>query len=421
MLIVYHFVATLAIIFVFPLFCVFENSRRLKERLALSLPGLKMPEKGRVWVHALSVGEVLSAIPLLEALKERFPSRELVLSVKTATGLQVAGEKLRDTVDYVVLMPLDFWWSNRRLVNMIMPAIFILVETDIWPGLVSLLRKRGIKAFLINGRVSPRTGKIYSRWRFLVSMVLDQFELVLMQTELDESRILETGVSRDKVRVSGNIKFDQKWEPLDSQELQRWRGLLGVKEGPIWVAGSTHDPEEMIIFNVFEKLIEAFTNLSLIICPREADRFGTVVSLARERGFSAIRRTQLPSQSETYNVFVLDTIGELSKVYSAADVAFVGGSLTPFGGHNLLEPARFGIPVVFGPHTFNFDAMSRSLVAYGGGKRVIGESDLLSVMRALLGREDMRRQIGERAQAFVEGNQGAVKRVMGVLEPYISS
>jgi 3-deoxy-D-manno-octulosonic-acid transferase len=251
--------------------------------------------------------------------------------------------------------------------------------------------------------------------------VLNQFELMLMQTELDESRILKTGVSRDKVRVSGNIKFDQKWEPLDSQELQRWHELLGVKEGLIWVAGSTHDPEETIIFNVFEKLIEVFTNLSLIICPRETSRFGEVASLAQHRGFNAIRRTRLPSQGETYNVFVLDTIGELSKVYSAADVAFVGGSLTPFGGHNLLEPASFGIPVVFGPYTFNFDAMSRSLVACGGGKRVVDESDLLSVMRELLGREDLRRQIGERAQAFVEGNQGALEKVMAVLEPYINS
>lgn len=421
MLIVYHFVATLAIIVGFPLFFVFENRGRLKERLALNLPRLKMPERGRIWVHALSVGEVLSAIPVLEAIKTRYPSREVVLSVKTTTGLQVAGEKLKDTVDLLVPMPFDFWWSNKRLINMITPAVFILVETDIWPGLVSLLRKRGIKAFLVNGRVSPRTGKAYTRWRFLVRTVMDQFELLLMQTGLDESRMLETKVSRDKVRVSGNIKFDQKWEPLDNQELQRWRELLGVEEGPIWVAGSTHDPEETIIFNVFEKLIEVFTNLSLIICPREAARFGEVASHARERGFNAIRRTHLPSQGETYNVFVLDTIGELSKVYGVADMAFVGGSLMPFGGHNLLEPASFGIPVVFGPHTFNFNAMSRSLVAYGGGKRVVDESDLLSVMRELLGREDMRRQIGERAQAFVEGNQGALERVMGILEPYISS
>jgi len=421
MLGVYHFLATLALIVGFPLFCVFENRDRLKARLALNLPRVKMPERGRIWVHALSVGEVLSAIPVLEALKTRYPSREVVLSVKTTTGLQVAGEKLKDTVDLLLPMPLDFWWSNKRLINMITPGVFILVETDIWPGLVSLLKKRGIKAILVNGRVSPLTGKNYRRWRFLVRTVLDQFELLLMQTGSDESRMLETGVSRDKVRVSGNIKFDQKWEPLDNQELQRWRELLGVEEGPIWVAGSTHDPEETIIFNVFEKLLEESSGLSLIICPREAARFGEVASHARERGFNVIRRTQLPSQGETYNVFVLDTIGELSKVYGVADVAFVGGSLTPFGGHNLLEPASFGIPVVFGPHTFNFDAMSRSLVAYGGGKRVIGESDLLSVMRELLGQEDMRRQIGERAQAFVEGNQGALERVMGILEPYISS
>jgi 3-deoxy-D-manno-octulosonic-acid transferase len=421
MLSVYHFVATLAIIVGFPLFWVFENRGRIKEKLALNLPRLKMPKRGRIWVHALSVGEVLSAIPVLEALKTRYPSREVVLSVKTVTGLQVAGEKLKDMVDLLVPMPLDFWWSNKRLINMITPGVFILVETDIWPGLVSLLRKRGVKAFLVNGRVSPHTGKAYTRWRFLVRTVMDQFELLLMQTELDKSRILETGVSRDKVRVSGNIKFDQKWEPFDNQELQRWRELLGLEEGPIWVAGSTHDPEETIIFDVFEKLLEESSGLVLIICPREAARFGEVLSLARDRGFNAIRRTQLPSQGEIYNVFVLDTIGELSKVYGLADVAFVGGSLMPFGGHNLLEPASFGIPVVFGPHTFNFDAMSRSLVAYGGGKRVVDESDLLFVMRELLGREDMRRQIGERAQAFVEGNQGALERVMGILEPYISS
>ena len=416
---IYHFLTSLVITIGFPLFWIFENRCRLKERLALSLPRLEMPEKGRVWVHALSVGEVLSAIPLLEALKERFPSRELVLSVKTATGLQVAGEKLRHTVDHLIPMPLDFWWSNKRMTNTIMPAVFILIETDIWPGLVSLLTKRGIKGILVNGRISPRTGKAYSRLRFLVRKVVSQFELLLMQTELDESRILETGVSRDKVRVSGNIKFDQRWEPLENQARRRWFEVLGVEEGPIWVAGSTHDPEETIVFNVFEKLLGAFSNLSLILCPREASRFGAVISLARGRGFNAVRKTQLPAQGETCNVFVLDTIGELSEVYSAADVAFVGGSLTPFGGHNLLEPARYGIPVVFGPHTFNFDAMSQSLVAYGGGKRVVDEWDLLSVIRELLGQEEMRRQIGERAKAFVEGNQGALERVMGFLESCI--
>ena len=421
MLGIYHFLTTIAVVFGFPLFCVLENGGRLKERLALNLPRLKMPKKRRIWVHALSVGEVLSAIPVLEALKTKYPSREVVLSVKTTTGLQIAGEKLKDTVDLLVPMPLDFWWSIKRLIGTIMPAVFILVETDIWPGLLSLLKKKGVKAFLVNGRVSPHTGKAYIRWRFLAKTVLDLFELLLMQTELDESRILKTGVSRHKVRVSGNIKFDQKWESLDNRELRSWHELLGVKEGLIWVAGSTHDPEETIIFNVFEKLVEVFTNLSLVICPREAARFREVTSHAQERGFKAIRRTQLPSPGEAYNVLVLDTIGELSKVYGVADVAFVGGSLTPFGGHNLLEPASFGIPVVFGPYTFNFDAMSRSLVSYGGGKRVVDESNLFSVMRELLGREDMRREIGERARAFVEGNQGALEKVMAVLEPYISS
>ena len=419
MLIIYHFLTTFALIVSSLPFFLLKKKASLKERLGLNLPCLGEAAVGRLWVHALSVGEVLSAIPLLEALRSRYPSRQIVLTVKTATGLALAAERVKDKADHLLTLPLDFWWSVRRIINSVRPSLFILVETDIWPGLISSLKKRGIKTILVNGRISPRTGKAYKRWRFFVKRILGLFELLLMQTELDKSRILKGGVSQDRVTVTGNIKFDRKGKPFTRQERERWRDLLNLKNGLTWVAGSTHHPEEKIIFNVFGHLLKSFPMLSLLICPREAHRFDEVYHLARNLGLRAIRKTELPVKTKTYDVFVINTIGELDEVYGLADVAFVGGSLAPMGGHNLLEPACFGIPVVFGPHTFNFDAMSRLMIDCGGGRRVHDESELLHVMEGLLGRANERQYIGKRAKEFVEQNQGALERVMALLEPYI--
>lgn len=445
MLTFYHLLATLILIISFPLYLL-RNKARFKERLGLGLlnlgesgvgrparfrfpdSGTRKPEfgnsrcdsiAGRLWVHALSVGEVLSAIPLLEALKNRYPSREIVLSVKTATGLELARERVKDKVDYLLPMPLDFWWSARRMIRNIRPTIFILVETDIWPGLISSLKKGGVKTILVNGRVSPHTGRSYVRWRFLIKRVLRTLELSLMQTELDKYRIIRGGISPDKVKVTGNIKFDRKWRPLKDEERNRWLQLFDLKNGLIWVAGSTHYPEEKIIFNVFSRLLKSFPDLSLVIGPRETHRFDEVYYLARDLGFKAIRKTELPVADKECNVFILNTLGELGQVYGLADVAFVGGSLVSTGGHNLLEPASFGISVLFGPHTYNFATMSQLLINFGGGKMVADESELLHVMVELLGQKGKREQMGKRAKEFVKQNQGALDRVMGILEPYI--
>jgi 3-deoxy-D-manno-octulosonic-acid transferase len=418
MLILYHVLATIILIFSLPPYLL-VNKGRFKERLGLNLPNLGESEVGRLWVHALSVGELLSAIPLLEALRNRYPSREIVFSVKTATGLEIARERLRGKIDYLLPMPLDFWWSVRRMIKNINPAIYILVETDIWPGLISSLKKRAIKTILVNGRVSPHTGRSYMRWRFFIKKMLRSLELFLMQTELDKNRIIRGGISPDKVKVTGNIKFDRKWRPLDDRERNRWLKLLNRKNGLIWVAGSTHRPEEKIIFNVFDELLKSFPDLSLIIGPREAHRFDEVYYLARDLGFRAIRRTELPAENQEYNVFILNTLGELGQVYGLADVAFVGGSLASIGGHNVLEPAFFGMPVLFGPYTYNFAAMSQLLIKCGGGKMVADESELLHAMVELLGKKNKREQMGERAKRFVEQNQGALERVIGILKPYL--
>ena len=418
MFILYHVLATIVLILSLPVYLV-KKRVRLKEGLGLNLPDLGDPGVGRLWVHALSVGELLSAIPLLEALRNRYPSREICLSVKTASGLEVARERVKDKVDYLLPMPLDLWWSVRRLIGSIKPTLFILVETDIWPGLISSLKEGGVKTVLVNGRVSPRTGKSYMRWRFLIKKVLGLIELFLMQTELDKDRIIKGGIATCKVKVTGNIKFDRQWRPLNDQERDRWLRLLNRKDGRIWVAGSTHNPEEKTILNVFGQLLKSFPDLSLIIGPREARRFDEVYCLAKDLGFRAVRKTELPAENSEYNVFILNTLGELGQVYGLADVAFVGGSLAPIGGHNLLEPASFGMPVIFGPHTHNFTTMSRLLIRYGGGIMVAGESELFHVMAELLGQNSKREQMGKRARQFVKQNQGAVDRVMEILKPYI--
>jgi 3-deoxy-D-manno-octulosonic-acid transferase len=436
MLIIYHLLATLGFIIFFPVLYLSKNRKHFKESLGLNLPDLGPSAAGRVWVHALSVGEVLSAIPLLEALKNKYPSREIILSVKTSTGLDVARQKIKDNVNYVLPMPIDFWWSAQRMIRTINPIIFILIETDIWPGLLSLLKKRGIQTILVNGRLSPQTEKAYRRWRFLIKRVLQMLRLALMQTELDKYRISRGGLCQDKVKVTGNIKFDKAWKPLDDMKRNRWLKLLNLKNGLTWVAGSTHYPEEKIIFNVFGQVLKSFPDLSLIIAPREANRFDEVYNLAKDCGLKVIRRTQLPikptisvssalqvrvlgAEKQKYNVFILDTLGELGQIYGLADVAFVGGSLAPVGGHNLLEPAFFGIPVLFGSHTYNFTTMSELMIKYRGGKMVADESELLNVMVELLSKKTKRDEMGKRAKECVDQNQGAIDNVVRILEPYI--
>jgi 3-deoxy-D-manno-octulosonic-acid transferase len=419
MLLFYHFFATLLLTLLFPVLYPIRSRLRLRQRLALGLPNLGKSATGRLWVHALSVGEVISSIPLLEALKQGYPSRELVLSVKTATGLEIARQRLGGIIDYLLPMPLDFWWAATRMIDTVQPALFILVETDIWPGLIVSLKKRGIRTILVNGRISPLTARSYARWRFFMKRVLGELEACLVQTEIDKKRFMKGGLTSDRVTVTGNIKFDGEWGSMTFADRQRRRVLLGLKEGPLWVAGSTHYPEETIILNVFGQLLRSFPDLALIIGPREAGRFDEVYRLAQGNGFKVIRMTDLPAEQYECNVIVLNTLGDLAWVYGLADVAFVGGSLVKRGGHNLLEPAAFGIPVLFGPHTYNFATMSLAMISEGGGRVVADEHELLWSITGLLGDREEREWMGKRAREFVRHNQGALNRVMGILKPYI--
>jgi 3-deoxy-D-manno-octulosonic-acid transferase len=419
MLLFYHFFVTIALSILFPFFYPLKKKIRLRERLGLAFPKLGQPTQKRIWVHALSVGEVLSSIPLIEALRSGYPYREIALSVRTETGLKIAQQNLGRIVDYILPMPIDFWWSSRRIIQAIQPGLFIVVETDIWPGLVGSLKKRGIKTILVNGRISPHTERSYEKWRFIIKRILGQLEACLVQTEIDKKRIMKGGLDSNKIKVTGNIKFDKKWRSMTYPERESRRALFGLEDQPTWIAGSTHYPEEASVLKVFRELLHTFPDLVLIIAPRDMGRFDEVYEFARGKGLKVIRRTDLPVKKHECNVIILNTLGELGWVYGIADVAFVGGSLVKKGGHNLLEPASFGVPVLFGPHTYNFAAMAQSLMSQGGGYEVADEQALLLSMTNLLGDREKREWTGKKAQEFMQRNKGALDRVMEILNPYI--
>jgi len=382
------------------------------DRLGLRLPPTA-PFRKAIWVHALSVGEVLSSVPLIRAIKEQYPSKEIVLTVTTSRGMEVARKELQGEVGALLTMPLDFWWSMKRMMRYIDPALFLLVETDLWPGLIHRLRKQGIPALLLNGRISPRTNRSYRRFGCLARNMLGALEVCLMQSDLDRERLLRVGMDGRKVITVGNIKFDRAWRPMESEEKREWmQGLHLEPKDRIWVAGSTHRGEEEIILEVFSKLRHAFPGLRLILAPRRIERAPEVQRLVSQKGTRGLLRSALAVNPGTWEVLVMDTMGELGRVYGIGELSFVGGSLVPIGGHNLLEPASFGRPVLFGPHTHNFVLMAQLLLEAGGGKRVANGEDLLKEVRGLLTDPGHARAMGRKAKAFVDMNRGALVRVM---------
>jgi len=414
----YHFVWTLAAFFFLPLI-PFMKGRRFLERTGLILPN-DIPGNRNIWIHALSVGEVLSARPLIKAIKQKHPEKEIIFSVTTTQGMKIAREELKDEVKELITMPIDFWFSMRRVMNYINPLIFILIETDLWPGLIQSLKNRGVKTVLINGRVSPQTFKSYRRVRFFTRIMLNSLELCLVQSDLDRDRLLLAGIDPGRVKTIGNIKFDRDRLAMDEKEYKHLIKLLNLEEDNIiWVAGSTHAGEDEIILDVFKKLRISFPLLCLIIAPREIERSNDIYSQSLDRGFKAVLKTELGVKKKSYEVLILNTIGELGRIYGIAKISFVGGSLVPVGGHNLLEPSSFGCPVLFGHHTHNFVLMSQLLIEVGGGRRVNDGDDLFAVVKELLSDREKAESMGKRAEEFVKRNKGALKQVMDNIGPWM--
>jgi 3-deoxy-D-manno-octulosonic-acid transferase len=373
------------------------------------------PGPDRFWVHAVSVGEVMAAIPLVQALRHRWPATEVAVSTVTATGARVARTRLTDAAA-IFVFPVDLAFATHRAVRRVRPRCFMALETELWPNLLRSLAAADIPAVIVNGRISDRSYRRYRWVRRLFRRVLDQVALFCMQSEEDARRIINLGARPERVVVTGNLKMEAA--PAGDGAEQLWRRLLHLGPARVWIAGSTHRGEEEPILDAYRALraeAGAAAPLCLILAPRHPERVDEVEGLCRARGLVPVRRSRI-APGPPSEVIVLDTVGELATLYAVAEVIFVGGSLIPWGGHNVIEPARHAKPVVFGPHMTNFRDAAALLLRADAGIQLRDAAELLPTLRRLLGDAEARRALGAAAGAAVLGHQGACQRTLEALE-----
>lgn len=359
-----------------------------------------------VWVHAVSVGEVLAAAPFIRGLKERHPGLRLVVSTVTDTGQKVARGRLADIAEAMYL-PFDIASVLDSAVARLNPVMAITIETEMWPNMFRILRKRGVPVVILNGRISDSSFRGYSKIKFFIKEVLKDVDIFCMQDETYARRIIELGAEENKVRITGNFKFDIKVE-LDIPD---WSGRLSH---PVIVGGSTHRGEEELLVAAYARLREEFRDLTLILAPRHPERSQEVQEMLRAKEVDFVRRSALPEGGIAGSVVLLDTVGELASVYGISDVAVVGGSFIEHGGQNPLEPAFWGKPVICGPHMENFPFMEEFYAA--GAALGVGREGLYGALRDLLGSPEKRAAMGRAGKGLVMKNGGAVERALSVVE-----
>jgi 3-deoxy-D-manno-octulosonic-acid transferase len=424
MYLLYSFLTLLVFVFVSPYF-LYQAIRHNKyigslgQRLGYLPVSLNVDGEESIWIHAVSVGEALTARALAADLKERYPRLRLYLSTTTIAGQQVARRSLQH-VDAVFYFPFDWAFIVKRTLNIVRPRVFVMMETEIWPNLLRLCRARGVKTVLINGRISSRSYPRYRMIRPFFRRVLADVDRFCMQSDESARRIVELGADQSKVTVTGSLKFDSLEMPaVVSHGKPRERVLRFFRLSPnrmVLVAGSTVRGEEPAVLKAFSRLKGASPSALAILAPRQPERFGEVERLARDSGFVTARRSDLPIDTEPRaDVVVLDTIGELAQLYQVATVVFVGGSLVDHGGHNILEPAVFGKPILFGPHMQNFKEIVDAFVGNDAAVQVGSERDLEQAMVSLATDPVRRAKLGAAARALVEANRGAKDKTLSVI------
>ncbi len=373
-----------------------------------------------IWMHAVSVGEALTARALVADLKARYPRLRLYLSTTTIAGQQVARESLQH-LDGVFYFPFDWAFIVRRTLGIVKPRIFVMMETEIWPNLLRICRAQGVKTILINGRISSRSYPRYRLVRPFFRRVLADVDRFCMQSDESARRLVDLGADPSRVTVTGSLKFDSLQAPTPVVHGKpRERVLRFFRLSPsraVLVAGSTLRGEEAAVLRAFRRIKTTMPSAIAILAPRHPERFGDVERLSREAGFVTVRRSELPIDAEPRaDVVVLDTLGELAQLYQVATVVFVGGSLVDNGGHNILEPAIFGKPIVFGPHMENFKEIADAFLANDAAVQVQSDRELESAVLALMTDPVGRARLGAAARALVEANRGAKDKTLAVIE-----
>ncbi len=391
---------------------------RRKERLHLrERLGFRLPPRpsGRpfIWIHAVSVGEVLSLQSFVRELKSRYPEGTIGISTLTGTGRRMAEEKMA-AADLVFYVPLDFAGCVRRVLRRMRPDLLILAESELWPRLLRETGRRGVPVLLANGRVSTESGRRMRRLRTVMRIVLRPVTLFLVQTERDRDRLTDAGIEPARIEVAGNLKCEVHLPALSGEEIARGRAELGVHpEERLLIAGSIHPGEEGPLLEAFRSIRDSGRPVRFVLAPRHPEKFQNLEKDYAASGLIFARRT-IPAGGGDWQVLILDTIGELARFYALADAAFIGGSLVPWGGQNLLEPAFYGKPVFFGPHMDNFAALAEAFVR-GGAARVVRTPEDLSAMFAFADAADLA-ETGRRARRMLESLSGATERILAAVD-----
>jgi 3-deoxy-D-manno-octulosonic-acid transferase len=425
----YNLIWTLFLIFFSPYFLLRSIAQRdfrkgLPDRIGF-LP--RLSGQRPIWVHASSVGEVLCSVPLVRRIRKEFPGIQIILTTMTRTGNETARRSLPEARQ-VFFVPLDHPLIIRMALGRVRPRLLLLAETELWPNLLRTCGKGGIPVGLFNGRISNKSYRGYLFLKPLFERCLKQVSVFLMQSDEDRDRIVAIGAPYEKTRVTGNLKFDQVISSLTEKERTDMAQSLGLRgDETILIGGSTHSGEEEVLIQAFKELSPSNPRLILILAPRHLDRLPEVEKTLQKEGMTWVRRTSFPAAETgsdrdvrgTARVILLDTLGELMKLYSLGTVVFVGGSLVPVGGHNPLEPLFFRKCVLFGPYMFNFRDISRMLIEAGGAFRVEGKEELTSRLKLLLSDEEMRREAGENGYRCLTKHQGSTERMFREIKPLL--
>ena len=383
---------------------------------------LQIADHNAIWIHAASVGEVVAASPIVRELKKKYPEEMVVVSVVTATGHRMA-QRIIPEADGHIFFPFDLPVITERIVNIVNPKAIILIETELWPNFLRLAWKKKIPVMMMNGRISRRSMRRYSLIHRFTAKMLLQICKFCMQSRIDKERIISMGASPERVTITGNTKYDQTYAEVSEEERKELRREFRFEgKGPIIVAGSTHGGEEEIVIRTFGKILEKYPDARLLLAIREVTRASSVKFMIKRQGYTVLRRSKMGTEEDDgqgAQAVILDTIGELGRLYSLADVVFVGGSFVKVGGHNILEPAAHGKPVIVGPNMFNFQEIFELLSERGVCVMADNEKSFERTLLDLLSHPDKMRKMGEAALEVVHENQGATRRNIGAFEELV--
>ena len=420
----YKLISTVAGLLGWPYFFWHLKSRGQGEsflpRLGLKLPEGPQPQGSpRLWLHGVSVGEIQAAIPLVAELRTLLPRAAFIISTGTETGQMLARQHFSPQGALVCYFPLDIPWAVRRYLNYLRPQVFIGLESEIWPNFLSQAHQRGVRLALVNARLSDNSLRRFVKYKRYISGIFNLYDVVAAGSLPDFQRFQRLGIAPSRLHLTGNLKYDRLLQGRDELRLQEFRGFLKGTEtepgkigGPVWLAASTHPGEEELVADAFQELLGPYPALRLVLAPRHPQRAPDLARLLARRGLNCQLWTGLKSgrATRTSPVVIIDTIGDLFTLYGAADVAFVGGSLVPHGGQNILEPAAWGRAPIYGPNLQNFLWARDILEEAGAGIVVHDAASLAQAVRDLLDQPGKREEMGHRAQAALVPHQGAARR-----------